>query len=38
MNEQALKARLKHIGKEKGKRFNEVWRLLVNSCESTKSF
>ena len=29
MNEQALKARLKHIGKEKGKRFNEVWKLLV---------
>lgn len=29
MNEQALKARLKHIGKEKGKSFNEVWKLLV---------
>jgi hypothetical protein len=29
MNEQALKARLKHIGKEKGKGFNEVWKLLV---------
>lgn len=30
MNEQALKARLKHIGKEKGKSFNEVWKLLLN--------
>lgn len=29
MNEQALKARLKHIAKEKGKNFNEVWKLLV---------
>ncbi|CAM2818667.1 nucleotidyl transferase AbiEii/AbiGii toxin family protein [Legionella worsleiensis] len=29
MNEQALKSRLKHIGKEKGKSFNEVWKLLV---------
>ena len=29
MNEQALKVRLKHIGKEKGKSFNEVWKLLV---------
>lgn len=29
MNEQALKARLKHIGKEKGKSFNEVWKLLI---------
>ncbi|HAU0911179.1 TPA: nucleotidyl transferase AbiEii/AbiGii toxin family protein [Legionella pneumophila] len=29
MNEQALKARLKHIGKAKGKSFNEVWKLLV---------
>ncbi|WP_298625315.1 nucleotidyl transferase AbiEii/AbiGii toxin family protein [uncultured Legionella sp.] len=29
MNEQALKARLKHIGKENGKSFNEVWKLLV---------
>lgn len=29
MNEQALKARLKHIAKEKGKSFNEVWKLLV---------
>lgn len=29
MNEQALKARLKHIGKKKGKGFNEVWKLLV---------
>jgi predicted nucleotidyltransferase component of viral defense system len=29
MNEQALKARLKHIGNEKGKGFNEVWKLLV---------
>ncbi|KTD25065.1 nucleotidyl transferase AbiEii/AbiGii toxin family protein [Legionella maceachernii] len=29
MNEQALKARLKHIGKEKDKSFNEVWKLLV---------
>ena len=29
MNEQALKARLKHIAKEFGKSFNEVWKLLV---------
>ena len=29
MNEQALKARLKYIAKESGKRFNEVWKLLV---------
>lgn len=29
MNEQALKARLKHISKELGKSFNEVWKLLV---------
>jgi hypothetical protein len=29
MNEQALKARLKHIAKELDKSFNEVWRLLV---------
>lgn len=29
MNEQALKARLKYIAKEKGKPFNEVWKLLV---------
>ncbi|MFO8742746.1 hypothetical protein SC610_12425 [Legionella pneumophila serogroup 1] len=29
MNEQALKARLKHIGKEKSKSSNEVWKLLV---------
>src|ERR1700722_14377350 len=29
MNEQALKARLKHIAKELGKSFNEVWKLLV---------
>jgi len=29
MNEQALKARLKHIGKEKSKSFNEIWKLLV---------
>ncbi|HAT2008757.1 TPA: nucleotidyl transferase AbiEii/AbiGii toxin family protein [Legionella pneumophila] len=29
MNEQALKARLKYIGREKGKSFNEVWKLLV---------
>lgn len=29
MNEQALKARLKYIAKEKGKNFNEVWKLLV---------
>lgn len=29
MNEQALKARLKYIGREKGKGFNEVWKLLV---------
>ncbi|KTD03979.1 hypothetical protein Lgee_0357 [Legionella geestiana] len=29
MNEQALKARLKHIGKERGKGFNEVWKLLI---------
>ncbi len=29
MNEQALKARIKHIAKEQGKNFNEVWKLLV---------
>ena len=29
MNEQALKARLKHIAKEQNKSFNEVWKLLV---------
>ena len=29
MNEQALKARLKHIAKEQGKNFNEIWKLLV---------
>ena len=29
MNEQALKARLKHIAKEQGKQFNEIWKLLV---------
>jgi predicted nucleotidyltransferase component of viral defense system len=29
MNEHALKARLKHIAKEQGKSFNEVWKLLV---------
>lgn len=29
MNEQALKARLKHIAKEQDKSFNEVWKLLV---------
>ena len=29
MNEQALKARLKHIAKEFGKHFNEVWKLLI---------
>ena len=29
MNEQALKARLKHIAKEKHKSFNEVWKLLI---------
>ncbi|WP_298626752.1 nucleotidyl transferase AbiEii/AbiGii toxin family protein [uncultured Legionella sp.] len=29
MNEQALKARLKHIAKEQGRSFNEVWKLLV---------
>lgn len=29
MNEQALKARLKHIAKEQGKSFNEVWKLLI---------
>ena len=29
MNEQALKARLKHIAREQGKSFNEVWKLLV---------
>lgn len=29
MNEQALKARLKYIAKEKNKSFNEVWKLLV---------
>lgn len=29
MNEQALKARLKHIAKEQVKSFNEVWKLLV---------
>ena len=29
MNEPALKARLKHIAKEFGKSFNEVWKLLI---------
>ena len=29
MNEQALKARLKHIAKEFDKSFNEIWKLLV---------
>ncbi len=29
MNEQALKARLKHIAKEQDKTFNEVWKLLL---------
>ncbi len=29
MNEQALKARLKHIAKEQGKGFNTIWKLLV---------
>lgn len=29
MNEQALKARIKFIGKEQGKSFNEVWKLLA---------
>ncbi len=29
MNEQALKTRLKHIAREQGKSFNEVWKLLV---------
>ena len=28
MNEQALKARLKLIGKKKGKSFNEVWEAI----------
>lgn len=29
MNEQALKARLKHIAKEQDKNFNEIWKLLI---------
>lgn len=29
MNEQALKARLKHIANELDKNFNEVWKLLI---------